>query len=164
MTQENVELTRRAFDAFNRRDLDAFLALMDDDVEAVPRAGAIEGESSFRGHDGVRRWWERTARCFSPDFLAPDVISRPPDGWPEPGPFMGKEAVVRQCMQLRDTWNADTLELISDFIDVGDRVVVRVIWHGGPTCWRWPATTTRRAPATKRRPDAPPANPRGATS
>ena len=28
------------------------------------------------------------------------------------------------------TWDADDLEVISDFIDVGDRVVVRFIWHG----------------------------------
>ena len=42
MSQENVELTYRAIDAFNRRDLDAYLALMDDDVEAVSRLGAIE--------------------------------------------------------------------------------------------------------------------------
>jgi ketosteroid isomerase-like protein len=37
MSQENVELTYRAFDAFNRRDFDAFLALMDDDVEVFSR-------------------------------------------------------------------------------------------------------------------------------
>ena len=56
MSQENVELTHRATDAFNRRDLGAFLALMDDDVEYVPRAVAMEG--SYHGHDGIRRWWE----------------------------------------------------------------------------------------------------------
>jgi ketosteroid isomerase-like protein len=33
MSQENVELMYRAFDAFNRRGLDAFVALMDDDVD-----------------------------------------------------------------------------------------------------------------------------------
>ena len=32
--------------------------------------------------------------------------------------------------QLRDTWNADTLVPISDFIDAGDRVAVRYIWRG----------------------------------
>ena len=57
MSQEHVDLHYRANDAFNRRDLDALLALMDDDVEVVPRVGAMEGESSYRGHDGVRRWW-----------------------------------------------------------------------------------------------------------
>jgi ketosteroid isomerase-like protein len=56
MSQENVELYRRCVDAFNRRDLDAFLALMDDDVEAVSRLVAIEG--NLKGHDGIRRWWK----------------------------------------------------------------------------------------------------------
>jgi ketosteroid isomerase-like protein len=65
MSQENVELARRAFDAFNRRDLDAFLALMDADVRAVPFAAAIEGD--YLGHDGIRRWWENLLGVF-PDF------------------------------------------------------------------------------------------------
>ena len=60
----------------------------------------------------------------------PNVIVRMPDDWPDPGPFMGRDAVMRQVKQLRDTWDADTLELISDFIDVGDRVAVRM--SGGP--------------------------------
>jgi ketosteroid isomerase-like protein len=29
---------------------------------------------------------------------------------------------------MRSTWDADTLEAICDFIDVGDRVVVRTSW------------------------------------
>jgi hypothetical protein len=28
---------------------------VDDDVEYVPRAVAMEG--SYHGHDGIRRWW-----------------------------------------------------------------------------------------------------------
>ena len=32
--------------------------------------------------------------------------------------------------QLRETWDADTLEPIDDLIDTADRVVVRIIWHG----------------------------------
>jgi ketosteroid isomerase-like protein len=56
MSEANVERLRHALDAFNRRDLDAFLALVDDDVEYVPRAAAMEG--SHHGHDGIRRWWE----------------------------------------------------------------------------------------------------------
>jgi hypothetical protein len=34
MSQENVELTYRAHDTFNRRDLDGFLALTGSDVES----------------------------------------------------------------------------------------------------------------------------------
>jgi ketosteroid isomerase-like protein len=63
------------------------------------------------------------------ELLAPDVILRNPEGWPEPGPFVGREAVMRQFEQLRETWDTDALELISDFIDVGDRVAVRFVWH-----------------------------------
>ena len=65
MSQENVDLTYRAFDAFNRRDLDASLALTDDDVEAVPRAARMEG--SYHGHEGVRRWWDDLLSAI-PDF------------------------------------------------------------------------------------------------
>ena len=43
VSQENVELADRLADAFNRRDLNAYLALTDEDVEAFPRVGAMEG-------------------------------------------------------------------------------------------------------------------------
>jgi ketosteroid isomerase-like protein len=65
MSQENVELYLGAFDAFNRRDLDALLALMGDDVEVVTRIAAIEG--GLHGHDGLRRWWENMFTAF-PDL------------------------------------------------------------------------------------------------
>ena len=65
MSRETVELAHRAFDALNRRDLGAFLALMDDDVEAVPRLVAMEG--GYHGHDGIRRWWQNLLDAF-PDY------------------------------------------------------------------------------------------------
>ena len=43
MSKENVELAYRAYDAFNRRDWDAFLALVDDQVEVESRLVAMEG-------------------------------------------------------------------------------------------------------------------------
>ncbi len=65
MSQENVELARRSYEAVNRRDLDGLLALMDDDVEAVSRIVAMEG--GLHGHDGMRRWWESWFTAF-PDY------------------------------------------------------------------------------------------------
>jgi hypothetical protein len=65
MSQENVELHHRAMDAVNRRDLDAFLALMAEDVEPVSRIVAIEG--GLHGHEGVRRWWDEWFAAF-PDY------------------------------------------------------------------------------------------------
>ena len=65
MSQENIELAYRAFDAINRRDLGAFLALMDDDVKVVSRI--VFMGSGFHGHDGIRRWWENWFSVF-PDY------------------------------------------------------------------------------------------------
>jgi ketosteroid isomerase-like protein len=64
------------------------------------------------------------------ELYDPGIIWRPAEGWPEPGPYAGREAVMRQLEQLRETWDTDTFQLIGDFIDVGDRVAVRFIWHG----------------------------------
>ena len=75
MSQENVELLHRGSDAFNRRDLDAYLALTDEDVELIPRAVAMEGGDHYHGHDGVRRWWKDLFDVF-PDFTTEVVEAR----------------------------------------------------------------------------------------
>jgi ketosteroid isomerase-like protein len=64
------------------------------------------------------------------ELYDPDVVWRPPEGWPEPGPYVGRKAVMRQLEQMRETWDTDSFELIGDFIDVGDRIAVRFIWRG----------------------------------
>jgi ketosteroid isomerase-like protein len=70
MSKENVQIVRRSFEAFNERDLDGYLALMDDDVEIVPRILGGLG-SSLRGHAEVCRWWKDLL-----DFI-PDVKVEP---------------------------------------------------------------------------------------
>ena len=60
----------------------------------------------------------------------PDVIVRAVEEWPEPGPYVGREAVMRQWEKQREAWNVDVLEAVGDYIDVGDQVVVRVLWRG----------------------------------
>jgi ketosteroid isomerase-like protein len=67
MSQENVELLYRAYDALNQRNIDAMLALSDPDVEFTPLLLELEGGGPYRGHDGVRRWWEDLLGVF-PDF------------------------------------------------------------------------------------------------
>jgi ketosteroid isomerase-like protein len=89
MSQENVEVVKSAFAAWNAGDMDA-----------------------------LRELWD------------PDAIARMPEGWPEPGPFVGRDEVMREWEQLRETFDTDTWEWISDFIYVGDRVAVRFIWRG----------------------------------
>jgi predicted N-acetyltransferase YhbS/ketosteroid isomerase-like protein len=64
VSKGSVELVYRANDAFQRRDLEAFLALIDADAEVAPR-GPDGG--SYRGHEGVRRSWQQIFSVF-PDF------------------------------------------------------------------------------------------------
>jgi ketosteroid isomerase-like protein len=66
---QNVELIRQALDAFNRRDLDAYLALHDARVEFAPYERAVEGLGPYRGHDGIRAWWKDSLEAF-PDLRA----------------------------------------------------------------------------------------------
>ena len=67
MPQENVELGYRANRAFNRRDIDEFLALCDPDVELFAGIAALEGGGPYRGRDGVRSWYEKVLEV-APDF------------------------------------------------------------------------------------------------
>jgi ketosteroid isomerase-like protein len=64
------------------------------------------------------------------DMYDPNVVMQTVADWPEPGPYVGREAIMRQWEQMRATFDADAIELISDFIDSGDRVAVRLIWRG----------------------------------
>jgi ketosteroid isomerase-like protein len=89
MTEENVEVVRAAFAAWNAGDMATLREQYD-----------------------------------------PSITLRAPEGWPEPGPFVGREAVMRQWEQMRGTWDTDAVEPISEFIDAADRVVVRYIWRG----------------------------------
>ena len=52
--RENVELVRRAYDAWNRDDMDACLALMDPEVEWHTTGRLPDVEPVYRGHEGVR--------------------------------------------------------------------------------------------------------------
>jgi ketosteroid isomerase-like protein len=66
MSQENVEVMRRGFDSFNRRDLAAALESFDSDAEWVPYLAALE-EDTYRGRDEIRTMWGEVLRDF-PDF------------------------------------------------------------------------------------------------
>ena len=64
MSEENVEIVRRAYDALSRHDFNTFKALHDPDVELTPLRP--EG-ATYRGHDGVRTYWDELFDVF-PDF------------------------------------------------------------------------------------------------
>jgi ketosteroid isomerase-like protein len=90
MSQQNVEVVRALFEAWNAGDWAAYRELLD-----------------------------------------PAVIVHAPERWPEPGPFVGREAALRQFKLQRAALDYDTADPTSDFLAVGDRVVVRFAWGGG---------------------------------
>jgi ketosteroid isomerase-like protein len=55
MSQQNVELHRHSVEAFNKRDVEAFIALCDPQIE-LQSTVTVPGGAVYRGHDGVRRW------------------------------------------------------------------------------------------------------------
>jgi ketosteroid isomerase-like protein len=57
MSQENVERARAAIDAYNQEGPEAFLELLDPEVEWVTDRGDL-GRTTSRGLDGVRKSFE----------------------------------------------------------------------------------------------------------
>ena len=90
MSQENVEIVRADFEAWNAGDMDALRELYDPDGDHAD-PGGLAGARAFRGSGGGHAPVGATAR-------APGTPTH--------------------------------VEVISDFIDAGDRVVVRFIWRG----------------------------------
>jgi ketosteroid isomerase-like protein len=62
MSEENVELTLRITDASNRRDVEAVLALWDDEGVMYPAIEeSTEGGKTYRGHAGAHQYYEDLA-------------------------------------------------------------------------------------------------------
>jgi ketosteroid isomerase-like protein len=65
MSRENVAVSGRALDAFNRGDLDAWLAEFHPEIEWFPLADELEGP--YRGHQGLLKMvglWRDTLADF----------------------------------------------------------------------------------------------------
>ena len=73
MSQENVELNEAVWGALIRRDLDAFLALMDPEVEFRSLIAEAEGRT-YRGHEGVREFWDSVVQSLGGLRYEPEQI------------------------------------------------------------------------------------------
>ena len=58
MAADIAATTRQAYDALNRGDIDAFVALLDPEVEFSSLVAEAEG-TTFRGPEGVRAWLDQ---------------------------------------------------------------------------------------------------------
>ena len=77
-----------------------------------------------------RAWNAGDMDALREGFDPEAIIVRMPEGWPEPGPFVGRDAVMREVEQWRETFGSYETELVGDVIEAADRVVVRQVWHG----------------------------------
>ena len=58
MSRENLEIVQRGFEAFNERGIDGIVPLIDPDFEATTPANLASEPDTYRGHDGIRRWFD----------------------------------------------------------------------------------------------------------
>jgi ketosteroid isomerase-like protein len=69
-----IAMVGRVMDAFNRRDIEAALALATPDCELRPAGTrALTGTECYRGHDGIREYFEDVARVW-PDGLEVEPV------------------------------------------------------------------------------------------
>jgi ketosteroid isomerase-like protein len=59
---DDVRVVCGTHEAFQSRDLDAFLGYMDPEVDF--RSLVLEVEGAYHGHEGVRSWWENVLAVF----------------------------------------------------------------------------------------------------
>jgi ketosteroid isomerase-like protein len=57
MSRKGAEIMEEGYAAIARRDLDAFLAIAHPAIEFRSLIAEAEG-GTFRGHEGVRQWWQ----------------------------------------------------------------------------------------------------------
>lgn len=64
MSQQNVDLVRRALEALERGDLEEMLSQIDSEAELHSAiVGGAEG-NAYRGHEGFRRWYADSYETF----------------------------------------------------------------------------------------------------
>ncbi len=65
MSQENVEIVKRSFDAIGRGDVEGLLELYDRDVLFLPLTGTQVESGGYRGHAGVRDYFVEVADVWA---------------------------------------------------------------------------------------------------
>jgi ketosteroid isomerase-like protein len=66
VSEENIAIVRRAYEAFSTRDVHAMAAVSDPEIEFLPphTAGLARKGQPYRGHEGLRLYIEDIARLW----------------------------------------------------------------------------------------------------
>jgi ketosteroid isomerase-like protein len=65
MSQENVEIVRKNLEAFQRGQFDSVTELWDSDGEWMPAMAGVVENKVYRGHAGLRRYFDELFESFS---------------------------------------------------------------------------------------------------
>jgi ketosteroid isomerase-like protein len=63
VSADRAALLREGYERLSRRDLEGFLTLVHDDVAWTEQM--LPEQKVFRGHEGVRRWFEHVTQAFT---------------------------------------------------------------------------------------------------
>jgi ketosteroid isomerase-like protein len=77
MSEENVELARRGFEAFARGGRDAVVELLDPEIELWLPSGLIQAGGTYRGHEAVLGWMKEWAEAWEEIEYKPEESSNP---------------------------------------------------------------------------------------
>jgi ketosteroid isomerase-like protein len=58
VASENLEIVKRGFDAFNERGIAGIIPLIHSDFEATTPPSLASEPDTYRGPDGIRRWFD----------------------------------------------------------------------------------------------------------
>jgi ketosteroid isomerase-like protein len=58
VSRENLEIVERGIEAFNERGVEGILPFIHPDFEATTPPNLASEPDTYRGHDGVRRWFD----------------------------------------------------------------------------------------------------------
>jgi ketosteroid isomerase-like protein len=64
MSEEQVEFVRRSYDPYNAGDLEGVIRNFHEDVEVYVPASVAPIAGTYRGHDGVRKWYREWRESF----------------------------------------------------------------------------------------------------
>ncbi len=62
------------------------------------------------------------------EVMDPQVVTYAPEGWPEGGPFVGRDESLREFERLQEDWT-DHRIVMEEILDGGDWVVARFRWE-----------------------------------
>jgi|SRR5688572_14077000 len=74
MSKETIEIVRRGYEAFNRGDLEGWLATLDPSVELVFPFMELEGQGPVHGRTGAMQAWDTWRTTFPNASFEVDTI------------------------------------------------------------------------------------------